>query len=159
MAIGLFIGRFQPFHNGHLHVVKQMVSECSEIIIGIGSANCERSAKNPFITSEREEMIEQVLNEAGIENYNIVSIEDQETHKDWVKEVKDKASPFDVVYVSGDNIRLDFIKACGFNVKIVDFVDGISATKVRELIKNNEPWEQLVPPAVANYAPSKPILS
>jgi nicotinamide-nucleotide adenylyltransferase len=34
----LLIGRFQPFHKGHLQVVKTIARDCDDIIIGIGSA-------------------------------------------------------------------------------------------------------------------------
>ncbi|MEM3766696.1 MAG: adenylyltransferase/cytidyltransferase family protein, partial [Candidatus Bathyarchaeia archaeon] len=30
---GLFVGRFQPFHKGHLHVIKEILSEVDELVI------------------------------------------------------------------------------------------------------------------------------
>jgi len=156
MTIGLFIGRFQPFHNGHLHVIKQMLKECSEIVIGIGSANSEITEKNPFNSAKRQEMVEEVMeNEIGAQghgsigaSYRIVLINDQENHQQWAEEVRKKAEPFDLLYVSGDNVRLDFIRACGFEVKEVDFIDGISGTKIRELMKSKREWEHLVPKSI-----------
>jgi|TARA_Y100000310_G_scaffold304443_1_gene343608 nicotinamide-nucleotide adenylyltransferase len=149
MKTGLFIGRFQPFHNGHLHVIKQMLSECTKIIIGIGSANSEKTEKDPLTAVQRKEIIEKVMLAENITNYKIALINDQESHRLWADEVRKKTGNFDTLYVSGENIRLDFIKACGFQVKEVDFIDGISATKIRELMKNNQEWKQLVPEAVA----------
>ena len=35
---GLLIGRMQPVHNGHIEIIKQILEEVDEIIIGIGSA-------------------------------------------------------------------------------------------------------------------------
>ena len=35
---GLFVGRFQPFHLGHLDMVKYALTEVDELIIVIGSA-------------------------------------------------------------------------------------------------------------------------
>jgi len=157
MTTGLFIGRFQPFHNGHLHVIKQMLEECDEIVIGIGSANSEITEKNPFSAAKREEMVEGVMESevrgtgdrgSDAPKYRIILINDQETHQQWAEEVRKKAEPFDILYVSGDNVRLDFIRACGFEVKEADFINGISATKIRELMKNNSEWEGLVPKAV-----------
>ncbi len=34
---GLMMGRFQPFHLGHLDLVKQILSECDKVIIAITS--------------------------------------------------------------------------------------------------------------------------
>jgi len=147
--IGLFIGRFQPFHNGHLHAIKQILKECDKVIIGIGSANSEITEQNPLNSIKRKELIEKVMQSENITNCQIVLINDQETHQLWADEVRKKANPFDILYVSGENIRLDFIKSCGFEVKEVDFLNGISATKIRELKKNNEPWKHFVPSIVA----------
>ena len=34
-----YIGRFQPFHKGHLKVISQIAREVDELVIGIGSAH------------------------------------------------------------------------------------------------------------------------
>ncbi|MEM0023032.1 MAG: adenylyltransferase/cytidyltransferase family protein, partial [Archaeoglobaceae archaeon] len=44
----LFIGRFQPYHLGHHEVVKKILEEVDELIIGIGSAQESHSLENPF---------------------------------------------------------------------------------------------------------------
>ena len=36
--VGLYIGRFQPFHNGHLSVVREALKHCNNLIIVVGSA-------------------------------------------------------------------------------------------------------------------------
>jgi bifunctional NMN adenylyltransferase/nudix hydrolase len=53
----LYIGRFQPFHNGHLKVVESAWPLCRTLVIGLGSANQPLSEKNPFTPDERAEMI------------------------------------------------------------------------------------------------------
>ena len=60
---GLFLGRFQPFHNGHLYVVEEMIHDKSidEIIIGIGCAQEAYTLENPFTAGERFEMINNTL--------------------------------------------------------------------------------------------------
>lgn len=52
--IGLYIGRFQPFHRGHLSVVREALKHCSKLVIAIGSAQEERTKKNPFSFEERK---------------------------------------------------------------------------------------------------------
>ncbi|EQD45121.1 nicotinamide-nucleotide adenylyltransferase, partial [mine drainage metagenome] len=47
------VGRFQPFHNGHLHVIKEILSQYSSVIIGIGSAQYSHTMENPFTAGER----------------------------------------------------------------------------------------------------------
>ena len=33
----LYVGRFQPFHNGHLEVVRHILSRADELILVIGA--------------------------------------------------------------------------------------------------------------------------
>ena len=49
----LFIGRFQPFHKGHLSAVKWIAARSSKVIIAIGSAEKENEPKNTFSEKER----------------------------------------------------------------------------------------------------------
>ena len=35
---GLYVGRFQPFHLGHLGAVKSILEDVEELVIVIGSA-------------------------------------------------------------------------------------------------------------------------
>jgi bifunctional NMN adenylyltransferase/nudix hydrolase len=62
----VFIGRFQPFHNAHLEIVKRATALADELIIIVGSAHQPRTYKNPFTSFERERMIK-----AATHNYNI----------------------------------------------------------------------------------------
>ena len=54
---GLYVGRFQPFHNGHKSVVKEALKHCDRLIIAIGSAQESRTKKNPFTFEERRKFI------------------------------------------------------------------------------------------------------
>lgn len=53
----LYIGRFQPFHNGHLRLVEDALTKCQTLVIGVGSTNRPYSEKNPFLYFERVSMI------------------------------------------------------------------------------------------------------
>ena len=60
----VFIGRFQPVHFGHLTVIRQALDQSHKLIILVGSANRARDIRNPFVYSERVEMISLCLTEA-----------------------------------------------------------------------------------------------
>jgi bifunctional NMN adenylyltransferase/nudix hydrolase len=51
------IGRFEPFHNGHLSIVRRALKSCDRLIVLIGSAQSARSIRNPFSSTEREVML------------------------------------------------------------------------------------------------------
>lgn len=48
MTIGVFIGRFQPIHDGHVSALKQAASRCERLVILVGSADACSSIKNPW---------------------------------------------------------------------------------------------------------------
>ena len=56
--LGVFIGRFQPFHHGHLHSVIQALESCENLLILIGSSFRARNIRNPWIYQERKDLIE-----------------------------------------------------------------------------------------------------
>lgn len=53
----IFIGRFQPLHNGHIDVIKQGLSIAEKVIILVGSTNSAPTTKNPFTFEQRKTMI------------------------------------------------------------------------------------------------------
>jgi len=53
----VLIGRFQPFHNAHLEIVKRATALCDKLIIVVGSSRQPRTYKNPFTFEERSQMI------------------------------------------------------------------------------------------------------
>ena len=55
--IGLYLGRFQPFHQGHRYVVEKALKQCDKLIIAIGSSQESRTKKNPFSYEERKQLI------------------------------------------------------------------------------------------------------
>ena len=79
-----FIGRFQPFHKGHLAMVKRILQSNDELVIGIGSAQYSHTGENPFTGGERYEMIKRALDAEGIHDYHIVPIPDTHVHSVWV---------------------------------------------------------------------------
>ena len=58
----VYLGRFQPFHDGHLNVLRQALKRGQNVIVGIGSANRSRSTENPWTYEERCDMIRSSLN-------------------------------------------------------------------------------------------------
>lgn len=54
---GVFIGRFQPLHEGHARVINEAMKHCEKLIILIGSAGSARTLRNPWTWEERAAMI------------------------------------------------------------------------------------------------------
>jgi bifunctional NMN adenylyltransferase/nudix hydrolase len=63
--LAVFVGRFQPFHNGHLHVVREALAVADRLLLVVGSAGAARRPDLvPFTGEERREMIMASLTEA-----------------------------------------------------------------------------------------------
>jgi bifunctional NMN adenylyltransferase/nudix hydrolase len=56
----VFIGRFQPFHNGHKAVIDAALEQAHEVVVVVGSSFAARNIRNPFTFQERKAMIEAV---------------------------------------------------------------------------------------------------
>ena len=57
----VFIGRFEPFHNGHAAVARYALTRARKVIFLVGSADTPRTIKNPWSVGERAVMIQSAL--------------------------------------------------------------------------------------------------
>ncbi len=145
----LFIGRFQPFHTGHLLLLQRLMTEYEEIIIGIGSSQYHDTADNPFSETERYQMITRALEAAHIQNYRIASIPDIHNPPKWVDHVCSIVTDFDVIIANNPFTRKLFSEK-GYVVKGTTYFDRkrYSGKEIRRRILQDEPWGDLVPQAV-----------
>ncbi len=151
---GLYVGRFQPFHSGHLHAIMDALEEVDELVIVIGSAQYSHNVTNPFTAGERLVMIRKALEEAGIDDsrFWIVPIPDVHLHMMWVSSLVGYTPKFDLVYSNEPLTRRLFTEA-GYKVKALRFFERkqYSSTLIREKMLKNEGWKELVPKSVAAF--------
>ena len=150
---GLWIGRFQPYTLGHENGLEQIVSSGIEkLIIGIGSAQEEWSAKNPLSYYEREEMFSRHFSSKNID-FEIYPIPDFGDTKKWANFILSNLPYFDTLYSGNPYVEICFKESKKIFHRIkVDEEMGIKASNVRELIANkNLEWKNQVPEIVANY--------
>lgn len=82
--IGVFIGRFQPFHLGHAFVIQQALAHVDVLIVLIGSANRARSQVNPFTFEERMDFIRREYRQEIAEGRLIIApLDDQDNNDKW----------------------------------------------------------------------------
>lgn len=96
--INIIIGRFQPFHNGHLELVlKALEGNTDKLIIFIGSAQESRTNRNPFTYFERSVMIRGALQDIDIGLCQRVSIHPLSDHTDdseWLKQLEEELEDY-----------------------------------------------------------------
>lgn len=84
----VFIGRFQPFHFAHLETIKIALEQSQNVLLALGSAQNERNLKNPFLATEREEMILSNFSEQDQKRMKFVHVIDVYNSEKWQKLVK-----------------------------------------------------------------------
>ncbi|MEG3055293.1 MAG: nicotinamide-nucleotide adenylyltransferase [Methanoculleus sp.] len=150
MSRGFYIGRFQPYHNGHHSVLKRIASLVDEIVIGVGSAQLSHTMANPFTAGERVLMITRSLNNLECPFY-VIPIEDIQRNALWVAQVRSMTPPFESVY-SSNPLVVQLFSEAGVDVYSPDMYERLihSGTEIRRRMLNGEPWEHLVSPAVVD---------
>ncbi|MFQ5573275.1 MAG: nicotinamide-nucleotide adenylyltransferase [Nitrosopumilaceae archaeon] len=143
---GLLIGRFQPFHLGHLDAIKFALSKVEKLWIGIGSSNKPNQKQNPFSADERKQMILSSIDKSILDRIQIFYIPDLENHEKWIENIDTIVPKFDVVF-SNDELTQFLYSNRGIKVISVPFTDRdvLSGTNIRDKINSNQKWENLVP--------------
>jgi nicotinamide-nucleotide adenylyltransferase len=151
---GLYVGRFQPFHLGHLNAIREVLKEIEELVIVIGSAQYSHNVSNPFTAGERLAMIRGALQEAGVDNSRVwvVPVPDVHLHMLWVAALEGYTPRFNVVYSNEPLTRRLFTEA-GYKVKSIRFYERkvYTSTLIREKMLKDESWTTLVPKSVADF--------
>ncbi len=144
MTTALIIGRFQPFHFGHLKLIEWTADEVDSLIIAIGSSQEAHTIENPFTAGERRDMIRESLRTRF--KYSIVEIADINDDSKWVSHVKRIVPDFELVYTNGE-LERDLFADAGIEVKTTPFFnrDRYSGTAIRERILEGLGWRDLVP--------------
>lgn len=169
---GVILGRFQPFHKGHLEYLLAAYDEVDDLIVGIVTPANEPTEyepndlsrlgeeNNPFTYVERVQMIDKALEEIGMlpDHINFVHFQPKFVDE-WYEEVPKDAvyfvtSGIDETSADVENKKADEMRARGLHVIELDIPEQgetYSATDIRNKMLNEEEWRHLVPAAVAEY--------
>jgi nicotinamide-nucleotide adenylyltransferase len=145
---GFLIGRFQPFHDGHVQIVERIATEVDELVVGIGSAGDSHSVRNPFTAGERIMMITKTLEATEMVTYT-VPIEDLNRNSVWVSHVQSMSPRFDVAY-SNNPLVIRLFTEAGVEVRQTPMFnrDDLKGSEIRELMIDGGNWEEYVPEPV-----------
>jgi nicotinamide-nucleotide adenylyltransferase len=144
------VGRFQPFHKGHLAAIREALAKVDDLIVVIGSAEDSHTDKNPFTAGERFQMLLSSFTTEERARIIIIPIRDVNRFSVWVNHIESYVPPFDVVFSNSDLTRSLFSQA-GYEVTATKAYNPkeYSATEVRRRIVSGDKWKQLVPEPVA----------
>jgi len=152
---GLLIGRFQPFHLGHLDAVLFGLSRAENLFICIGSSNKSNERKNPFSAEERREMITLSIEPSITDRIKIFDIPDVEDHEKWTFEIDKIVPKYDVIFTNDEFTKTLFEKR---EISVISVVlkdrEKFSGTNIRNLITEDKNWRDLVPQGTRNVLDS-----
>lgn len=136
MTTALYIGRFQPFHKGHLSAIRYIEKKADRIIIGIAVHKPDKN--NPYSVQERKKMIIK----SGIE-HRIAFVKDTKSDNTWADMIMRKFNP-DIIF-SNNSWTKECFRNYRVKVQKIPINHRISATKIRKCMKEGKNWKKFLP--------------
>lgn len=149
---GLLIGRFQPFHLGHLEALNFALTKVDKLLVGLGSSNKPPQKNNPFSAEERKTMILDSIDVSIKNKIEIYFIPDFEDHKKWVSYIDTIVPKFDIVFTNDEMTKYLYEKR-NTKVSSIPFTkrNVLSGTNIRDLLITDQPWEEFVPDGTKKF--------
>ncbi|MFA5770123.1 MAG: pantetheine-phosphate adenylyltransferase [Patescibacteria group bacterium] len=151
--IALIVGRFQPFHKGHLFLIKKALEKADKIIVAIGSSNIT-DVNNPIDFETRKKIIKAVFYKEGIEEKlsKIVPLDDFFDDKKWFINLKKQVGKFDIALGNNDWTN-NILEKAGYKVLKVDYYKRgmYEGWRVRALIREGKKWQDRVPKYIVSW--------
>ena len=150
MKKALFVGRFQPFHNGHLKAIKELLKKNEWVTIVISGPK-KPDAKNPFSFEEREMMMHLALSGECIKNYDVRKIADVNNDRKWAQLIK-ALGDFSSAYTR-NSWTARCLKIAGITVQKHNLYERYKncGSEIRKRIMHGKRWKNLVPYSVYDY--------
>lgn len=170
---GVFIGRMQPVHNGHLFLIKKALEENDRVLILLGSSNKRGTIRNPLDYISRKHLLEFALEEDNEIDKKRITIStlpdwtmesDKDSDKTWGRYLyynivsRIECKQFSLYYSDDASILDDWFEGIEvrqhINYRCIGrehIFDGLSATKIRQALldENKEYVERYCPDIVA----------
>ena len=164
----VFIGRFQPFHNSHLQVVREGLSQAKELIIVLGSAHAARNIKNPWTVEDREYMIRLCLSDEENKRVHFVGVRDYFYNDNlWVADIQAKVNSITEgdpttaligTYKDSSSYYIKLFPQWDFlpsrSNGLLNATDALNALFAEASEANNAVLENMLPPQVIQYIAS-----
>ena len=104
----MFIGRWQPFHDGHKWLIGEKLSEGKSVLIAV--RDIPPDEKNPFTTEQTVEMLNKVYDQEDVVVISIPDIESVNYGRGVGYEINEHVPPDNIHRISATSIR-DKIKS------------------------------------------------
>ena len=103
MKRAMFVGRWQPFHNGHKWLINQKLSEGTPVLICV--RDIPPDSKNPFTTRQTMHMLETVYEGSDVVVMSIPDIESVNYGRGVGYDITEHVPPKNIGFISATQIR------------------------------------------------------
>ena len=148
--LGISVGRFQTFHNGHKAMLDIALELCGRVGVFIGSSQESGTSKNPFTYETRRDILRKIYGSA-VEVYPLpdIGVGNNSTWGDYVLEnVRQRFGTAPDLLISGKEARrvdwFDSVAGLSIAELYIPKTVDISASRMREFILENdfEAWKR-----------------
>lgn len=109
----VFVGRFQPYHIGHHHVIRQALNMSGDVILVLGSHDKPRDIDNPFTTKERIAIIKSCFSSADLKRIHFAPQYDHPYNEEkWIAGVQASVNTIVHSRYTPDSVKIGII---GYN--------------------------------------------
>ena len=156
--LGITVGRFQTFHNGHKDMIDKAIELCEDVGVFVGSSQEAGTSKNPFSYEFREHLLKTVYGDK-LRIYPLpdIGVGNNSEWGDYVLEnVIDRFGKIPDLLVSGKESRridwFDSVKGLSIAELYIPKTVDISATQMREFFVNGDydSWKEFSPQQLWN---------
>lgn len=92
----IYVGRFEPLHNGHFATAKEALARGRKVVIVVGSADRPRTPKNPFTAAERiimwQAAIKANLGDVALSRFHFLTMRDFFDDERWAAAVEQRVT-------------------------------------------------------------------
>jgi cytidyltransferase-like protein len=146
----IVLGRFQPFHKGHLTLMNTALKHCENLTVVVGCTDKKDCPRNPLCFAEREKLI---VSSMGA-RHGIFPLYDKPTDSEWLDDFFTMFQEGKKYLIfTGSLEDVEFFKDLdkpNFTLVIIDRfseeLKAYSGTRIRELQSKKDPlWKSLIP--------------
>lgn len=162
MKIGHVHGRFQPFHNKHAEYVRWAAADCDTLLVGLTNADPShveeehadpkrhRPEHNPFVYHERYSMIRAYVQDADLPcDVEIMPFPVNKPSL-WEYYVPESAIHYLEVLEEWHEVKKRRFEEMGRTVVTREKEKPLSATEIRQDMRDGRAWESKVPDPVVD---------
>lgn len=149
----VYIGRFQPFHNGHLSVVKDIIHNYPySLYVAVPTVGGPLTRANPFTAAERVEMIRACMRclhlPVSVAQFQVLT---EANMRPLPVRLAEAIPEFELVLSGEEHTLLPFVRHGYRVVRLSPPEHRVPGSVIRSLMLEGGNWEQFVPGPVAEY--------